>query len=330
MIRASTDEQGVVLIALLWILTALTVMALSFSRESYVEVAAARNSQDLADGYYIARAGFSSTVYQLIQRRFTPRVRQLELNAPPDPIDMGHVTGSFGDGVYDVDIQDESGRINLNFATEEQLRALMDACGIDKRDAATIVDSVLDWRDAANLHRLNGAEDDYYQSLNPPYKAKNGRFDTVEELLLVRGVTKQYFYGFAEKTPEGEVVQRYGLSRYLTVYSTGNRVNVNYAPLQVLLSIPGMPPALAMSIIEKRKTKPLVSLEEISRDLPATVGASALPYLSTDQTGVYTLTVRGRREVARVTRLIRAVVSLDPRELTKYKILYWNENVPTL
>jgi general secretion pathway protein K len=326
--RASIDEQGVVLIALLWILTALTVIALSFSRESYVEVAAARNARDLSDGYYIARAGFTATVYQLVQRRFTPRVRQLELNAPPDPIDLGHVTGSFGDGVYEIDIQDESGRINLNFAPEEQLHALMDACGIDKRDADVIVDSILDWRDADNLHRLNGAEDDFYQTLNPPYKAKNGRFDTVEELLLVRGVARQYFYGFAEKTPEGEIVQRYGLSRYLTVYSTGNRINVNYAPLQVLLSIPGMPPQLAISIIEKRKTKPLVSLEEISRELPANIGATALPYLSTDQTGVYTLTVRGRRETSRVNRLIRAVVSLDPREPTKYRILYWNENVP--
>ena len=93
--RALTDEQGVVLIALLWMLTALTVIALSFSREGYVEVAAARNSRDLSDGYYIARAGFTATVYQLIQRRFTPRVRQLDLNVPPDPIDLGHVTGSF-------------------------------------------------------------------------------------------------------------------------------------------------------------------------------------------------------------------------------------------
>lgn len=62
MTRATPGEQGVVLIALLWILTALAVIALSFSRESYVEVAAARNSRDLADAYYVARAGFTMTV----------------------------------------------------------------------------------------------------------------------------------------------------------------------------------------------------------------------------------------------------------------------------
>lgn len=255
----------------------------------------------------------------------------MELNSAPDPIDLGLVTGTFGDGSYEVEIQDESGRININNASEEQLRALMEACGIPKPDGDTIVDSILDWRDPDNLHRMNGAEQDFYQSLSPPYGVKNGRFDTVEELLLVRGVTREYFYGFAEKTPEGEVTHRFGLCRYVTVYSLGGmRVNINYAPLQVLLSIPALPPPVAQMIFERRKVKPFETLEEITKELPATAGATALPYLSTDQTGVYTLTVRARRESARVTRLIRAVVSLDPREQTKYKILYWNENVPVL
>ena len=68
-------------------------------------------------------------------------------------------------------------------------------------------------------HRLNGAKDDYYQSLNPPYKAKNGRFESVEELLLVRGVTRDYFYGHPEKAPDGSIFYRYGLSRCFTVYN---------------------------------------------------------------------------------------------------------------
>ena len=53
----------------------------------------------------------------------------------------------------------------------------------------------MDWRDKDNLHRLNGAEDDYYLSLPQPYKCKNGDFTSIEELLLVRGVTPEIFYG---------------------------------------------------------------------------------------------------------------------------------------
>ncbi len=80
MTRVRRDERGVILIALLWILTAIAVIALSFSRESFVEVAAARNARDLADSYFIARAGISATVYKLIERRYVPRVRQLQLD----------------------------------------------------------------------------------------------------------------------------------------------------------------------------------------------------------------------------------------------------------
>ena len=65
------DERGVILIALLWVLAALSVIALSFSRESLVEVAAARNARDLSGAYYVARAGIEATAYKLVEKRFT-------------------------------------------------------------------------------------------------------------------------------------------------------------------------------------------------------------------------------------------------------------------
>ncbi len=329
MIRQGND-RGVILIALLWILSALAVIALSFSREGFVEVSAARNARDLSDGYYVARAGMNAAIYQLIERRFTPRVRQLELQQEPEPIDLGKVVGTFGDGSYEVDIQDEAGKLNLNMITEEHLRSLVEVIGIEKPESDIIVDSILDWRDADNAYRANGAEDEYYQRLPRPYKAKNNRFEVVEELLLVRGVTRDYYYGHAERAPDGSVLYRYGLSRYLTTYSTSNRVSVNYAPLQVLMSIPGMPPETARFIFERRQTKPFANIEELNRELPTSLGPTTLPLLSVDQTGIYTLTAFGRREGARARRAIRAVVNLDPRERKRYWIMYWNENVPNL
>ena len=330
MMRAPRRESGVILIALLWILVALSAIAMSFSREGFVEVAAARNARDLSDAYYIARAGISITVYQLLQKRFLPRVQQVDLSGPPDPLDLGRVTGSFGDGTYDVEVQDESGKINLNFVAEDQLRALCEAVGINRRDADIITDSVMDWRDVDNLHRMNGAEDDYYQTLRPPYRAKNGRMDTVEELLLVRGVTPDYYHGHSEKAQDGSVIRRYGLSRYVTVYSISPRINVNYAELPVLLSVPGMPPQAAQAIYERRKVKPFANPAEITQQLPVNLGATTLPILSTDTTGTFTLTARGQRAGSKVQRVIRTVVTLDPREPVRYKVIYWNENVPNL
>jgi general secretion pathway protein K len=321
-------ENGVILIAVLWIFVALAVIALSFSKESFVEVAAARNSQSLEISYYAARAGLMTTIYQIIQKRTTTSVLQPTDQDTPDPIDLGSVTGNFGGAAYRVDIQDDSGRIALNLVGEEQLRSLTEVIGIPQNDADIIVDSILDWHDADTNPRANGAEDAYYQSLNPPYKAKNKNFDTLEELLLVRGITPDYFYGHPERSSDGSITTRYGLSRYLSVYSSRNQVNVNYAPLAVLQSIPGMPPEAAQLIYNRRLTKPFKTLQEITRDLSVTLDAKPMSLLSTDPTGTYILTASARAENSRVRRVLRAVVNCpDNSSETRYRTLYWNENV---
>ncbi len=320
-------EGGVILIAILWIFVALAVIALSFSKESFVEVAAARNSQSLESSYYAARAGIMATIYQIIQKRLIPSSQQQADQDTPDPIDLGSVTGNFGGAAYHVDIQDNSGKIALNRVQEEQLRALTEVIGIPKNDADIIVDSIIDWRDADTTPRTNGAEDTYYQGLNPPYKAKNKSFDTLEELLLVRGITPDYFYGHPERSSDGSVITRYGLSRYFTTYSNITQINVNYAPLPVLQSIPGLSPEAAQSIYKRRLTKPFKDISEITRDLPVNLGNIG-QYLTVGATGIYTLTASARAENSKVQRVLRAVINCpDMASETRYRILYWNENV---
>jgi general secretion pathway protein K len=328
--RTALSQDGVVLIAILWIFAALALIALSFSKESFVEAAAARNSQALEKSYFVARAGIAAAIYQLIQQRSIPSNQQLEQQETINPIDTGIITGSFGGGIYRVNIQDESGKINLNIVAEDQLRKLIEASGIEKHDSDIIADSILDWRDSDLLHRMNGAEEDYYQTLNPPYKAKNMRLDTVEELLLVRGITPEYFYGYPERSPKGDIIYRYGLSRYITVYpfnSSRPQINVNFAPLPVLMSINGMTPEAAQLIYERRLSKPFKNVQEITREIPAPLGAMTMQLLSTDQTGVFTLTASAGAENSKVRRVLRTVISLDGSE-TRYRTLYWNENVP--
>ena len=76
------DEQGVILIALLWILVALSVIALSFSRESRVDVSVARNTRDLTMAYYVARAGIQTAVFRLAERVYSPPVQGMETQEP--------------------------------------------------------------------------------------------------------------------------------------------------------------------------------------------------------------------------------------------------------
>jgi general secretion pathway protein K len=322
-------ERGVILIALLWILAALSVIALSFSKETFVEVSAARNAQSLEASYFVARAGIATTIYRLIQKRRLSPVKRAELQELQDPLELGTITGELGGGAYQVDIQDESGKVNLNTVSEQQLRALITAIGIPKEDGDIIADSILDWKDLDNMYHLNGAENDFYEALHPPYKAKNGRFDTVEELLLVRGVTPAYFYGYPERTPEGSVVYRYGLSRCITVFSDRNQINVNFAPLPVLMSIPGMSPQAAQAIYERRRVKPFKNTAEITRELPMNLGTGTMPLLSTTQTGIYTLSASAHAANSKARRVIRTVVNMEQGgENVPYQTLYWNENVP--
>jgi general secretion pathway protein K len=331
------NSQGVILIALLWIITILSVIALSFARETFVEVSAARNSRDLTVAYYAARAGVVSTIYQLYQKMYlTPQVSGLGPQAQePDSVDLGKLTGRVGEGEYEVEIQDESGKINLNAVKDDQLRNLIQVVGIAEPDASVIVDSILDWRDPGDIARPNGAKDDYYASLMPPYAVwkDGGRMKAVEELLLVRGVTPEYFYGRREKQSDGQIADRYGLSRYLTVYANAaggmSRININSAPLPVLLSIPGMPPAAAQSIFEHRQVKPFTSWEEINKEIVPSPGPAILNYISWNRTGVFTLTASAHRVNSKARRILRAVVRINnPGSQEKYTILYWNENVP--
>ncbi|MDR0310282.1 MAG: general secretion pathway protein GspK [Acidobacteriota bacterium] len=320
-------DEGIILIVVLWVMTALAVLTLSFSRESRIEVLTAGNARSMEKAYYIARAGMESTIYQIIKKRMTP-VAQTAFGAEPDQIDLGKVTGSFGGGFWKVNVQDESGKININTVSEQQLGALIRAAGIEEPDALILTDSILDWRDTDDNARDNGAENEYYQSLDPPYTAKNNRFDAVEELLLVRGMTRDYFYGKPERLQDGTVEYKYGLSRFFTVYTTRDQINVNSAAVPTLLSIPGMPPEAARMIYERRQVQPFAAIADINREIPFQLPAGVITRLTTAQTGILTLTAEANEEGARVRRVIRAVVSINTiGAQNPYQILYWNENI---
>ncbi len=100
-------------------------------------------------------------------------------------------------------LEDESARVNLNvlFKLEEQALALgQDTLTRDLLMAlpgmsVEVADAILDWIDEDDETREYGAEADYYAGLTPAYSPKNGMLETVEELLLVRGVTPQLLFG---------------------------------------------------------------------------------------------------------------------------------------
>jgi len=70
-------------------------------------------------------------------------------------------------------------------------KALMQLPGMTE----SIADALLDWMDADHTARQSGAEDDHYATLNPPYAPRNAVPESMEELLLVKGVSRSLLFG---------------------------------------------------------------------------------------------------------------------------------------
>src|SRR5262249_3907451 len=135
---------------------------------------------------------------------------------------------SLGRGEFSYRISDEEARINVNVDAHERVDRLLTALGVDKQARDIVNDSIQDWREANDLRRADGAEsDDFYLKLPVPYRARNGNLQDTTELLQIRGVTPEIYWG----TPE-----RPGLAEYVTVHGRST-VNLNTAPSVVLQAL---------------------------------------------------------------------------------------------
>src|SRR3990172_1367583 len=99
-------------------------------------------------------------------------------------------------------ITDEASKLNLNTASAAQLLKLVESVvtgqnGDNDLDPQAIVDAIIDWRDPDSTPSGEAGDtgEGYYRPLDKPYRVKNGPFSTVEELLLVKGVTGQVLFG---------------------------------------------------------------------------------------------------------------------------------------
>ena len=193
---ACLNQRGVALLIVLWIFIFLLVVAFDFSTSVREEATAAHRYSDETQGYYIALAGFERGVYEFLQQS-TGR-DTLGTQKKADIFDGDWREEALGGGSFRVRWVDEGGKININRADEETLRRVFTNLGVEEPTKAILVDSIMDWRDPDDLHRTNGAENEYYRSLKPSYTAKNGLFDTVEDLLWVRGMTSELFYGYGD------------------------------------------------------------------------------------------------------------------------------------
>ena len=270
-------DRGFVLIAVLLIISVLVTIILEFNYESRMKLHLSDNFHNASKALNYAEAGISIAIASLKQNEnilFDERFIPLFSGAVQIPVETGYCT---------ILINDESGKININtLKTSEdkivrhrvdQILKLIDLLNYQSREQSisySLVPAIIDWVDYDDevtflpfIKRDNeGAESSYYEDLIDPYKCKNAPFETLNELLLVKGMTPTIFYGLTgDKTQNIEPVD--GIGQYLTIYGDG-KININEASPTVILSLSDkMSPSLVKSIVEQRKIKRFVSVEQL-------------------------------------------------------------------
>lgn len=241
------NRKGTILVASLWILAILSILAMGIGFRISVEARLAKYNIDRVRALYIADAGLYKTMQLLTKKSIgsgPDTIRQCgivlrdNINSELTPekifvnirIGDGHFTVAHGDRPGP---SDEERRININTAPDNVILNLLNAtvsAALDPSKVASnqeIARSIVAWTRTAD-----DQDDSYYQQSG--YERKKGKYSAVEELLLVKGVTPEIFNSIKD---------------YVTIY--GDKVNINTASDKILLAL-GLDAATVAQIINYR------------------------------------------------------------------------------
>ena len=236
-------------------LTLLTVVVLEFAFAMRLEASAGHAFKQDRLAAHLAEAAVQQALVEIAsgatvmamdakgQLTFYRTIQGSTLASPLPALDRERVP--LGAGAFSYRITDEEARLDVNLATPERMRKLLEGLGLDREARDVVVDSLEDWKDADELHRVNGAESDYYLRLPVPYRARNGLLQDLTELRQIRGVTAALFEGAPGKP---------GLAALTTVHGRGT-ININSAPAPVLAAL-GLPEAAVTEIVRSRARAP--------------------------------------------------------------------------
>ncbi len=217
------NNSGVILITVLWILVILSLIAFGVSRMTRMELSMARYYHERTQARYLAWAGIHWAIREIKKDSEDAQSNQfdslvqcgIKLDKDQTLKDIFQ-KNSLGEGYFKISYEepsaakgspeilgfsDEERKLNLNAVTQEtypilaNLISSLNVDGLDETKATQIAASVVDWIDTDDqiTQTTLGAEDDFYQHLTKPYHCKNAPFDSLEELLLVKGMTTEIF-----------------------------------------------------------------------------------------------------------------------------------------
>jgi general secretion pathway protein K len=232
------NEKGMALLITIMVVTLLIVVTVQFGRNMRRERVSSANLKD--NGLLEAMADSGVNVAMEILARDGKTNGFDSFYDAWNLVSGRDISSLFEQGTLQLRILDLSGRLQVNSlvsagkgeqgadaATAQKMRETLKRLllsgnfgDIEEQQAAEIVDSLTDWIDRDDRESTFGAEAAYYRSLEHPYGCKNKPVEFIEELLLVKGISREILYGTKDHK---------GLASYLTVQGNDGRININTA-----------------------------------------------------------------------------------------------------
>lgn len=270
-------RRGAVLILVLWMMVIITLIVGTIASEVRLSAKAVyfhkQNTRQWAD---ILQAFHFAQIELMIQRMPKPPQEMGEEpenereKSPLFRFDGRLVNLSYPEAPEHIEVRifDHAGLINLKRLDSGRFKKLLELrLGTkDKEKINALYDAWLDWLDADDLKRLNGAEKAFYEKQKPPYAPRNGQVETIEEILLIKGFREAF----------GDT----NLHASFTVHGvTGAGVNPNFATLEALSMVPGVNAESAAQIIQLRAEKILKSTQDFTEFMTPNEIVEARPWL---------------------------------------------------
>lgn len=208
-------QRGLALVSVLWVSALLATLAAGFATDTRTESRLARNLKENTQAEALADAGVHHGALHLFR---------LPSEQPWRYAETGY-SFALGGGRVTVRLEDEDGKVDLNFAPRALIEGLIIAIGAEPELAATLAERIQDFRDPDQDPRPLGAEDETYFALGFVQGAKDAPFVALNELLLVLGMTEALYLR---------------LLPHVTIWSGSEGIDPLRAAPEVLRAIPGM------------------------------------------------------------------------------------------
>ncbi|MBN1674508.1 MAG: general secretion pathway protein GspK [Kiritimatiellae bacterium] len=334
------------LVIVLWMVVILSLIVASFAFDMHVEARITSFYRKKLKADYLARAGVERARMLLCK---SARKKTLDEEEEEDVFEWHMFSERLRNGMrVDEQVEFEEGRVdlsivpepalrNVNYLKKEDWQDLFYVSNVPEGIWDELIDCFFDWTDPDVFHRLNGAEtDDWYSKLDPPYQAKNGPLDTIDELKLIKGFSTEVLYGgLPEDAAEGTEPMK-GILQWLTTFGDG-KLNVNAASFDVLMTLPFVDATDVEEIIAARGGEDGVEGTEDDEhfknvdDLLARVpglDAALKNYMTTDSQRTFRVTSVARigaDPIYGLERGVQCILSLEGE--TNLTVLSWQEEL---